>query len=133
MPDEVHVSNIPSRRNSMLSAHSKFAQALIGFCGAVLAVASPGLCLAQGATPTQTTLSIAPSKVVQQGTSITLTAVVSSGGQAVHPGVVVFCNTEAPHCEDTAILGRAQLTNAGTAKIRLRLGAGSYSIKAAFQ
>jgi len=72
----------------MFGAHSKFVQALVGSCGAVLAFATSALCLAQGATPTQTTLSITP-KFVQQGTSVTLTAVVTSGGEQVHPGIVV--------------------------------------------
>ena len=48
----------------MFGAHSKFAQALVSFCGVLLAFATSALCLAQGATPTQTTLSIAPSEIL---------------------------------------------------------------------
>ena len=42
----------------MFGAHSKFAQARAGFSGAVLALAISSLCLAQGATSTQTTPSL---------------------------------------------------------------------------
>jgi Bacterial Ig-like domain (group 3)/FG-GAP-like repeat len=40
----------------MFGAHSKFSQAFIGFCGAVLTFAVPALCLAQGATPSPLTV-----------------------------------------------------------------------------
>jgi len=69
----------------MFGAHSKFAQALIGFCGAVLALALAGRCLAQGATPTQTALSLS-SASVQTGATVTLTAKVTSGNASVYPG-----------------------------------------------
>ena len=48
----------------MFGTHSKFTQALFVLCGTVFAFAVPALCLAQGATPTQTTLSIAPSEIL---------------------------------------------------------------------
>ena len=116
----------------MFGAHSKFAQALVGFCGAVLAFAVPTLCLALAAPKTQTTLSLSSSSV-QIGTTVTLMANVTSGGAPVYPGLVVFCNADALYCEDVAVLGQAQLTPNGIATIHLRLGAGSYNIKAAFQ
>jgi hypothetical protein len=69
---------------------------------------------------------------VQRGTTITLTAHVTAGGAPVHPGTVTFCNASAAHCEDTAVLGTAQLTPNGTAKLYLRLTPGTHSIRAAF-
>jgi hypothetical protein len=51
----------------------------------------------------------------------------------VHPGTIVFCNANPPRCEDSAILGQAQLTSAGSAQIHLRLAVGTYSITAKFQ
>src|SRR5882757_2405158 len=115
----------------MFGAHSKFTQALIVFCGAVLAVASPRLCLAQGATPTQTTLSLSAASV-PPGTAITFTAKVTSNGAAAYPGQVLFCNADAPHCQDVAILGTAQLTSDGTAITHMKLGIGNHNIKAFF-
>ncbi len=84
------------------------------------------------ATTTQTVLTVSPSASVERGTTITLTAHVTASGVAVHPGTVTFCNANAAHCEDPAILGTAQLTPNGTAKLYLRLPPGTHSIKAIF-
>jgi len=116
----------------MFSAHSKFVQALIAFCGAALTLSIPSLCHAQGALPTRTTLGLS-STSVRPGSTVTLKATVISGNAPVYPGLVVFCNDSAPYCEDSAILGQAQLMPNGTAIVHLRFGIGSYSIKAAFQ
>jgi Bacterial Ig-like domain (group 3)/FG-GAP-like repeat len=83
-------------------------------------------------TATQTTLTISPSASVERGTTVTLTAHVTANGDPVHPGTVTFCDASAAHCEDTAILGTAQLTTNGTAKLYLRLPPGMHSIKAIF-
>jgi FG-GAP-like repeat/Bacterial Ig-like domain (group 3) len=53
------------------------------------------------------------------GTFITVTASVRSGGRAVSPGTVLFCDADAPFCEDGAILGKGQLGPDGTAVLRL--------------
>ncbi|MBB5340488.1 FG-GAP repeat domain-containing protein [Tunturiibacter gelidoferens] len=87
---------------------------------------------AQAPTPTQTALTISPS-TAGTNTAIVLTARVTSAGSPVHPGLVLFCNANAAHCEDAAILGTAQLTSAGTAKLHLRLSPNTYSLKAVFQ
>ncbi len=89
-------------------------------------------CLAETPTPTITSLTLSSASITK-GTTVTLTAHVTASGAAVHPGTVIFCNATAPHCEDAAILGTAQLTTTGTAKLPLRLGADTYSIKAVFQ
>src|SRR5882757_11164573 len=117
------------QEKQMFATHSKFARAFVVFCGAVLALAIPDICLAQGAT--QTTLNLS-SASVQLGTAVSLTASVTSGGAAVYPGQVLFCDANAPHCQDVAILGTAQLTAAGTAVIHMRFGIGNHNIKALF-
>jgi len=119
------------QENQMFATHSKFVRAFIVFRGAVLALAIPSICVAQGATQTQTTLNLS-SASVQPGTAVTLTASVTSGGAAVYPGQVLFCDANAPHCQDVAILGTAQLTAAGTAVIYMRFGIGNHNIKAFF-
>ena len=82
--------------------------------------------------PTATTLSISPGIMVTPGTVVTLTALVLPEGKPVSPGIVVFCNAAAAHCEDVNILGQAQLTGNGTATLRTRFGLGAHSIKAEF-
>jgi Bacterial Ig-like domain (group 3)/FG-GAP-like repeat len=88
-------------------------------------------CYAETPTPTVTSLTLSSTSVTT-GTTVTLTAHVTASGVAVHPGTVTFCNASAPHCEDAAILGTAQLTTNGTAKLYLRLPPGTHSIKAIF-
>jgi FG-GAP-like repeat/Bacterial Ig-like domain (group 3) len=88
---------------------------------------------AQVGTVTQTTLTISPSATIATGNNFTLIAKVSSSSAPVHPGVVLFCNAKALHCEDSAILGSAQLTAAGTASLPLRLSPNNYSIRAIFR
>jgi len=88
--------------------------------------------MASAATPTQTSLTISPNSVAT-GTTVVLMAAVTSSGAPVHPGTVVFCNAAAAHCEDTAILGSAQLNSTGVARLAVRLAPKTYSIKAVFQ
>ncbi len=101
----------------------------IATLAAVLAFCIP--CLAETPTPTITTLTLSSASVTNT-TTVTATAHVTASGAAVHPGTVTFCNTKLPHCEDTAILGTAQLTPNGTAKLYLRLAPNTYSIRAIF-
>lgn len=81
---------------------------------------------------TVTMLSVAPSSSVTAGTAVTLTATVTMNGSPVSPGLITFCDADAVQCADSAIFGMAQLTNNGTATLKLVLGVGSYSIKAVF-
>ena len=116
-----------------LPSHSDVFRPALSACWACLfAICAHGFCGAQTASPTQTKLSLSSSSV-SIGTTVTLTADVSSGGAAVSPGLVLFCNADAPKCVDAAVLGQAQLTSHGVASIPLRLGIGTYSIKAVFQ
>jgi Bacterial Ig-like domain (group 3)/FG-GAP-like repeat len=86
-------------------------------------------------THTTTTLAVAPGASVSAGVPVTLTATVtftSSGTTVpVTAGTVVFCT--AVDCEDAAIVGTAQLTNAGIAAIKVTLGVGAHNIFAAYQ
>jgi FG-GAP-like repeat/Bacterial Ig-like domain (group 3) len=97
-----------------------------------LVICAHGFCEAQTASPTQTTLSLSSSSV-PVGTTVTLTADVTSSGVPVSPGLVLFCKADAPRCVDAAVFGQVQLTNHGVASIPLRLGIGTYNIKAVFQ
>ena len=71
---------------------------------------------------------------VAAGSPVNLTATVTLGGAAVHPGQVKFCNAAAPRCENGAVLGTAQLSASGTATIKIRpaRGTGSQSYSAIF-
>jgi hypothetical protein len=92
----------------------------------------PQLARASGGKVTST-LSISPNSSVVAGTAVTLTATVMNSGIPVTKGLIVFCDANAAHCEDGAILGTAQLTGSGSATFRLVPGVGSYSIQAVFQ
>jgi hypothetical protein len=91
---------------------------------------------ASASTPTTTTLALTSGgntvTTVASGSVVTLTATVKAGSTAVTVGQVKFCDATATYCEDSAVLGTAQLTAAGTATLNLRLGVGSHSVKAQF-
>ena len=83
------------------------------------------------ATSSVTALSVSSSSVAK-GTAITLTATVTSGGSAIHPGTVSFCDASFALCRDMGLLGQAQLTSSGIASFRYVPGLGSHSYKAIF-
>ncbi len=91
---------------------------------------------ASASTPTTVTLALTSGgttvTTVASGSVVTLTATVKAGSTAVTVGQVKFCDATATYCEDSAVLGTAQLTAAGSATLNLRLGVGSHSIKAQF-
>jgi hypothetical protein len=105
------------------------------FLGLALAVGFSNAAQAVAVTPspTSTELTISPSSPVALGTLVTLTASVTSSGQSVSPGLVLFCNAAAAYCEDLNILGQAQLTANGTASLNLILPVGPHQIRAQFQ
>ncbi len=84
--------------------------------------------------PTITTLSVTSGgnavTTVAQGSVVTLTATVMTGGTPVTPGQVNFCDATAKFCTDIHLLGTAQLTANGTATLKFRPGVGSHSYKA---
>jgi FG-GAP-like repeat/Bacterial Ig-like domain (group 3) len=81
---------------------------------------------------TTTTLSFSSSSVTA-GTAVTLTATVTGNPISPTNGQVIFCNAGAAHCDGAAVFGVAQVTSTNTAIIKLRLGVGTYSIKAVFE
>jgi FG-GAP-like repeat/Bacterial Ig-like domain (group 3) len=88
---------------------------------------------------TEVTLSVASPEVSPAMTGdsrsfITVTVSVRSGGKSVSPGSVLFCDADAPICEDGAIVGKAQLRTDGTATLRISPGvmARHHSLKAVF-
>ena len=87
-------------------------------------------------TPTATTLTVTAAggavTTVPSGTAVTLTATVTAATAPVSPGLVTFCDATATLCENSAILGTAQLTAAGTATLKFVPGIGSHSYKAVF-
>lgn len=82
-------------------------------------------------SPTTTTLQVSPA-CAQEGCVTTLTATVISSGNAVHSGLVVFCDKGPLNCENEAPIGRAQITANGTAIVRLALSGGPHSLRAIF-
>ena len=83
------------------------------------------------ATGSVTALSVSSSSVAT-GTAITLTATVTSGGSAIRPGTVSFCDGSFALCRDMGLLGQAQLTSSGTASFKFIPGIGSHTYKAIF-
>jgi hypothetical protein len=109
-----------------------------------VAAATSGNCIASlsttiyslSKTPTTTSLTVtssgAPATSVSSGAVVTLTATVQAGTTPVNPGQVNFCDATAAHCEDSHLLGTAQLTPSGAATIRFFPGSGAHSYKAVF-
>jgi hypothetical protein len=85
----------------------------------------------QGATTT-TTLSVSPASAAA-GSVFTLTATVSSDGNPLSSGLVLFCNTGAAHCIDSGVLGAVWVTRSGTATLRRTFPAGVTNVQAVFQ
>jgi hypothetical protein len=96
---------------------------------ALMAVSLPNAAQA-AAVPSATTL-VLSSPSVASPTAVTLTASVVAGGAPVTNGSVNFCDASAPRCEDSAIVGKAQLT-AGTAKLKYIPGIGTHKYTAIF-
>jgi hypothetical protein len=98
---------------------------------ALMAVSLPTAAQA-AAVPTATTL-VLSSPTVASPAAVTLTAsvVVMAGGAPVENGSVVFCDASAPRCEDSAIVGKAELV-AGTAKLKFIPGIGDHKYTAIF-
>jgi hypothetical protein len=62
-----------------------------------------------------------------QGSVITLTATVMTGGTPVMPGRGNFCDATAKFCTDIHLLGATQLTTNGKATLKFRPGVGNHS------
>ena len=102
-----------------------------------LAVCGIGnLAFAQTRVATLTTIAVtsgaSPVTSIASGSVITLTASVSAGSTILTIGQVNFCDAPAARCTDIHLLGTAQLTNAGTAVLKLRPGVGNRNFTAVF-
>jgi hypothetical protein len=69
---------------------------------------------------------------ITTGTTITLTAAVTSASGTIKAGQVNFCDASATYCTDIHVLATAQVTSAGTATIKLRPAPGAHNYKAEF-
>ncbi len=86
------------------------------------------------ASPTVTTLSVAPGASVSTGTVLTFTATVTSNGTPLTAGLVKFCDMEtATYCEDSSLIGSIWLTRSGSATLSKPLSYGNHRIQAVFQ
>ncbi len=65
-------------------------------------------------------------------TSVLLTATAMNGTTPITPGVVQFCDADYKGCVGSGLLGTAQTNAQGTAKLSVRLGAGTHAINAMF-
>jgi hypothetical protein len=107
---------------------------LLAIGAATVGLGVPQALAAASATTTTLSLASAGKAVtsVESGTLITLTATVKASTTPVTLGQVNFCDATAVHCTDIHILGTADLTNSGTAVVKLTPGVGSHSYKAVF-
>ena len=104
-----------------------------GLLPALLAIASTLPIAAHAAAlPTATTLTLS-SPSVSWRTPVNLTAQVTAGGAPVTEGTVTFCDLSGPYtrCEDSAIVGKAQITSAG-AQINIIPAIGTHKYTAIF-
>ena len=93
--------------------------------------------VAGAATPaTSTSLAITSNGLnvaaVNAGAVVTLTATVETGGKAVAPGQVNFCDASASSCTDIHLLGTAQLNSTGKAAFKFVPRVGTHAYKAQF-
>src|SRR5580693_4399063 len=104
-----------------------------GLLPALLAIAiAPPIAAHAAALPTATTLTLS-SPSVSWHTPVQLTAQVAASGAPVTAGTVTFCDLSGPYtrCEDSAIVGKAQLTGAG-AQINIIPAIGTHKYTALF-
>src|SRR5271156_6977028 len=96
-----------------------------------VAIALP-IAVHAAAPPTVTTLTLS-SPSVSWHTPVKLTAQVTAGGAPVAAGTVTFCDLSGPYtrCEDSAIVGKAQITGAG-AQINIIPAIGTHKYTAIF-
>jgi hypothetical protein len=98
----------------------------------MMAAAAAAAPVAQASPGTLTTLTLsAPS--ISAGTPVTLTAVVTNGGEPLTVGHVTFCDSTAAFCAGAGLIGTAEITQAGmSATITVIPAIGTHSYKAVF-
>jgi trimeric autotransporter adhesin len=108
------------------------------FCSAALVIIFCTSSFDAWAAPSATTTTMTitsggtPVTSVASGSVVTLTASVSSGSSHVTTGQVNFCDASATYCTDIHLVGTAQITKAGTARVAFRPGFGNHNYKAVF-
>ena len=65
-------------------------------------------------------------------TTVLLTATAMNGTTPIASGVIEFCDADYKGCVGSGLLGTAQITSQGVAKLGVRLGAGTHAINALF-
>jgi hypothetical protein len=123
--------SIPIRKlSSFLNrCASLFSAIFLVFCGV-----SQQAWASTAATTTTLAVTSAANMVttISAGSVITLTAIVIVGGAPVTSGQVNFCDATAKYCTDIHLLGNAQLTNNGTATLKIIPSLGTHSYDAVF-
>ena len=105
-------------------------------CFVFLSLLPSAFAIGQSKAATNTALTVTSGGLtvssISSGTVVTLKATVTSGGSAVTPGQVTFCDASASFCTDIHVLGTAQVASGGTAAIHIRPSLGSHTFKAIF-
>ena len=129
------------KQATVLGANSKERRLRLGdlrgyFPALLVALLLTALPTAFAQTATTTTLAVtsggSAATSIASGTVVTLTATVTAGSTPVTPGLVKFCDATATYCEDSHLLGTAQLISAGTATFKFEPANGNHSYKAVF-
>lgn len=122
------------QRSHAASHHFHFIPSIRVFCVLLLlATVSVLSAYANGVVQTTITTLDVPFPIVTAGTPVTLTATVTGLLVPVTAGEVVFCDALLTLCQDSAVIGTAQITSDQTAVIRLVPGVGIHSYNAVFQ
>lgn len=134
MASRLKLSSGNTTGDSGLRRAARLLSVLLKILVSVWVVAVCPCALAQTVTRTLLNVTSHGSAVVtvSTGSIVTLTASVQAGSAGVGHGQVRFCDATVAYCSDIHLLGAAQLTSAGKAKLSLRPGPGAYSYKAEF-
>jgi hypothetical protein len=98
----------------------------------LLPLATMQLYAAATRVATTTAFVVSPNTAVMAGTVVTLAALVTNPGP-VQRGTVKFCEASISNCDSgVGLYGSAQLTQAGTATLRMRFGVGTHIIRAVY-
>jgi hypothetical protein len=118
--------------------HKAFVVSKPGFLGfavfLLFAVGGESRASAIAATNTDLSITFQGNSIttVDWGSTVTLTATVTSSGTAVTTGQVRFCEVAVTKCTDLQVIGTAQLTGAGSAAMKFIPGIGNHIYRAFF-
>ena len=136
-PNPAGLSSIMTLTAAANAAPANATATITGTSGLLTAAASVAVIVGAGVPATTTTtfqISAAgnPVQSVAAGSVVTLTAAVTAGSAKLTTGQVNFCSAVSTGCDPTHLIGTAQLTSAGTAKLKFIPGMGVHSYKAVF-